>query len=197
MASPEGEIIVVCGFRADGLLRAMELTDDDELKIALATAAGSDLLTELEAKLETTDLELVSKILSIGSHGWFSSAWQRNPLLMGYSGHIDGQVSVVDAGENPTIAESAAVDPGELWVIQSFIGWHNEADSILFYVELWNGSTTRPVGRSPALATNVSLAATVPFVMAAGHKLCCRAWGVDTGKTVNIAWWGMRVDIDQ
>lgn len=118
MPEPKGLLIVPVGFRSDGTLRALELTDDDELKVYINSSTLDDILTELEAKLETADLELVSKILSIGSHGWLDGAWQRNPLQLGYS-DIGGNTVTLAAPSTAGFSITDSVVPaGEIWLLQ-------------------------------------------------------------------------------
>lgn len=119
MAAPKGFLVVPVGFRNDGTLRALELTDDDKLKVQVSSSVLNNLLTELEAKLETADLELVSKILSIGSHGWVGGAWQRNPLQFGFSA-VDGEnFSNVATGTAGVGHNGTPVPAGEIWILQT------------------------------------------------------------------------------
>lgn len=80
----------------DDLRGALDSVDTDELVVnvdesvlptgAATSAAQATLETEVGKSLKTLDLELVSKILSIGIHGWYGAAWGRQPVQFGFSG---------------------------------------------------------------------------------------------------------------
>jgi len=84
---------------------------------AATSAAQATLLTELQAKLETADLELVASILSQGPHGWIGGAWQRNPLAFGYSGEISEDVTDGTLAVGNVNIDISTVPAGEIWVI--------------------------------------------------------------------------------
>lgn len=53
----------------------------------------------------------------MANKGWFNSAWQKDPLRFGYSGLIYESIADTNLGAGTVSVDSAAVSPGEIWVI--------------------------------------------------------------------------------
>lgn len=197
MTEPKGFLVVPIGFRADGTLRALELTDSDELKIALATAAGSDLLTELQAKLETADLELVSKILSSGPHGWVGGAWQRQPIDIGYSASVHRRWGTNDLPAGSSFQDDAAVPAGEIWQITFFtFQYYGTSPTHVDYIMNSSGSDYYlHTQLSPASDSFYALAA--ELTMEEDDYLRLRIVGATLNDNIIGVGLGRRIDIDQ
>lgn len=84
---------------------------------ASTSAAQATALTELQAKLETADLEIVTSIPSVGPHGWIDGAWQRNPLLFGYSGVLYKTTANTSLSLGENSVDTSACASYEFWVI--------------------------------------------------------------------------------
>lgn len=197
MGEPKGYLIVPVGFRADGTLRTLELTDSDELKVALTTATGSDLLTELQAKLETADLELVSKILSIGSHGWLGGAWQRNPFILGYSDIKTEAFSGTSTGEASTNGASTVVPAGELHSVNFSSCYHNDTVNRSITATAYDGSASFEYASWADVPPYTVKVSTTPFVLKPGTLLLFTCWALADTKIIYGRYWSSRIDIDQ
>jgi len=197
MAAPKGFLIVPVGFRSDGTLRALELTDSDELKIALTSAAGSDLLTELQAKLETADLELVSKIVSAGPHGWIGGAWRRNPLLLGYSGVVSEAFTTTASNGGDTDTHSTFVPAGEIHHVNFISFFHNDPSARNLIAYALHAGNTRALAYHANVAIWVIMVFSTPFVLGPGDNIRVRCQSLANTKTVYGYYWATRVDIDQ
>ena len=197
MPEPKGFLVVPVGFRADGTLRALELTDSDELKVALATATGSDLLTELQAKLETADLELVSKILSNGPHGWISGVWQRNPLSFGFSGQVERLWTDTNLSAGANTVDDSAVPAGEIWIItQLSIMYDGTApDDIQFAIRTVAQQIELFEVKDPV--PSIFYDRQGWWILVQGDKLRLSCSGATAGNDLLGRAMGFRVDIDQ
>lgn len=177
MGEPKGLLIVPIGFRADGTLRTLELTDSDELKIAIANAAAG----------------------LVGPHGWYASTWQKNPLLLGYSGRGSTEYIAQSTGDSPTEAIGVVVPAGEIWVVQSMMAYHNDTAARQFSFQIYDDTaeTWREIYISPSLAQNTSISAPHVIVMAPGDRIKAVVWSLTNGRSVLGEAWYMRVDLDQ
>jgi len=115
MGAPKGFLVVPIGFRADGTLRTLELTDNDELKIALATATAG----------------------LVAPHGWYLDDWYKQPLQIGISECYAEQVGEVCTNIVTHKIDTAIVAPGKLHVytIVGLQDYHNACTLATFYVK--------------------------------------------------------------
>jgi len=95
MAVPQGYLIVPVGFNPSGDMRALELDADDALKVALSEAAKG----------------------LVGMHGWIGGAWQKQPIIFGYSGLGGGTLEDASASTTGFSLFSDYVPDGEVWQV--------------------------------------------------------------------------------
>jgi hypothetical protein len=117
MGEPKGFLVLPIGYNPSDDLRSLELDASDNLKVVMGDTSLSAILTELQSKVETSDF--VSGALSAmnGHKGWIGGAWQKNPLLLGYSAIISKALSNLSAAAGTNYLSSTAVPAGEIWVI--------------------------------------------------------------------------------
>lgn len=78
------------------------------------------LITELESKLETADLEIdADKRLSVNLRGWDGAASHKLPMLWGYSDRWVQEASGAASGAGNAVAAATAVSPGYVYVLQA------------------------------------------------------------------------------
>lgn len=197
MPAPKGNLVSVVAYDADGLPRTLLVDADDLLKVALASADWGDLLTELEEKLETADLELVSKILSSGPHGWIGNAWQRNPLPFGYSA-FQGQSKSdlnLSAGSNTLYGDT--VPAGEFWVFTGIAIAYVGASGTSIRIDLSDGTTTYFIYNVMAPVSGVVYNRIGDVIVPPGGRVQWLVFGATAGDDLYGHAVGYRVDIDQ
>lgn len=197
MGDPIGKIVVILGVRADGSLHTLELTDDDILKVALTTATGSDLLTELEAKLETADLELVSKIQSVGPHGWIGSALQKQPMLLGYSDVIRNATNDTNLSAGIVSHASGAVPAGEIWIVTNIAYSYEGTIPGKIRVSILSSTVRYVIAMDRQLETAVFVSHQGYWVMDEGEQIDLRMYDATAGDNIYLDLIAIRVDVDQ
>lgn len=73
MSNPQGEISQIHAINPSGVTRALDCSADDELIVT------SVITSVVEVEQDTPD------DLRVGNHSYISSAWQKQPLILGYS----------------------------------------------------------------------------------------------------------------
>lgn len=99
----------------------IEVTQDTpgDLKATVDIAAAQEIeVTQpTAADLKATVTIPTGQDIEAQQFGWISSAWQKNPLALGYSSPLIKQyVNDAPTGSNPNI-DTDTVPSGELWVI--------------------------------------------------------------------------------
>jgi hypothetical protein len=95
MGEPKGFLVVPIGYNPSDALRTLELDADDNLKVVFAAAAQG----------------------LVGTHGWISGAWQKNPLLFGVSKAIQGRYENFALAAGTTSGVLGTVPADEIWVV--------------------------------------------------------------------------------
>jgi hypothetical protein len=175
MGEPKGLLVVPIGFNPSDDLRSLELDASDNLKVAFAAAAQG----------------------LVGPHGWISGAWQKNPLLLGYSGD-DTQASInLNAVAGINVLALTAVPAGEIWIIQAIAA--KDANNIVGTLTLQcvaNG-TPVPLISKAAPAVNEFVCWTGALVIKAGSFVRAVYTGVILNDDLEIYSHHVRIDIDQ
>lgn len=177
MGEPVGNIVVICGLQSDGTIRAIELTDADAIKAAFASAAQG----------------------LVGNHGYIAGDWQKSPFPLGYSGRKTIAAAAQSDGSSPTIATTAVVPAGELWLLQSVIMWHTDATSrqCVLYGYDAIGEIIRELDTQLTLPVQTTLSAAHPIILAEDEYITAYGYSVADTKYVHVRCWGYRIDIDQ
>lgn len=163
----------------------------------ISGGGGAALLNELKEKLETADLELVAKILSIGAHGWIGGAWQRNPLLLGYSARHTELWNETSVGAGYTEAASTAVPAGEIHTVKFISFYQAGGASRDTYLYAHNGSNYIEMSVNKPLAPYGLIVLHTNFEMMEGDTLRIQCVALANTKVLYGRLWGTRVDIDQ
>lgn len=219
MVAPKGCLVVPIGFRADGTLRTLELTDSDELKVYVASTVLDDVLTALEKlddlqkaliSIDTDKLAVVVDVSVLptgaaisanqgaqGSKGWVGGAWQRQPLSLGFSSRHTETFDGTSTGGASTWVESTPVPAGEIHVVKFINFYHNDPVARDVHLYIWDGSVSFLLEYYPTVSQWVSRINTVSCVMVEGDKIRWKVTGLADTKTATAQYWATRIDIDQ
>ena len=98
MAAPKGKLVTPVAFEPGGYPLALEVDADGYLKVTFTSPAKG----------------------LVGSHGYVGGAWQKNPILLGYSDRLFVNVynDALAAGNNDLDVDP--VPAGWLWVVTHF-----------------------------------------------------------------------------
>ena len=148
-------------------------------------------------KLAVRVRKLETQVMSMGSsYGWINGAWQKNPLLFGYSGEKEIAVSNTSLAAGANDLDSTAVPAGEIWVIthvaMSYVGTaptHIEAKTV--------GASAIMLFRQLAPVTTVVYDRQGWWIMEEGDLLRCTVAGATLNDDLYLWATGFKVDIDQ
>ncbi|NIP56244.1 MAG: hypothetical protein GWN77_09460 [Gammaproteobacteria bacterium] len=129
--------------------------------------------------------------------GWISSAWQKDPLRLGYSGKIDEQVSDTSAAAGNNTLSGTDVPSGEIWVIDtvSAVNVNTDPTKISIYINTTTGNVTLAEGWTPGI--NHFVIALGQFVLHEGDSIDAVFTGCTLNDDIYLRYNGYRVDIDQ
>lgn len=129
--------------------------------------------------------------------GWIKARWQKQPLLIGYSGQIVGTANMVAAAPDPDLLSSGAVPANEIWVIQNISAYHNDPVARIIQLVLVSGGVQYIIDMKTTLTANNTMTYQGALIMDEGDTLLAKFYSVVAPTNLRITWIGMRVDIDQ
>lgn len=123
-----GDLAGICGHDGTDWIKAL-IDAAGHLQIDVVDSGGADLkdvldklteiLTELNSKLETADLDLdASGRLSANAHQYDGSAWRKSNLLFGYNAIWDEDLGGTATGAS-YYDTTSTIPSGEVWVLQA------------------------------------------------------------------------------
>jgi len=177
MGEPKGVIVVPIGFGPSDDLRSLELDSADNLKVAFDAAAQG----------------------LVGPHGWISGAWQKNPVLLGYSGPAVPSIVNLSLPAGTSNQDSTPVPAGEVQVI-SALSVRVVSTSITTLIAIWMalGATVQVVlVRQVPPVSGTFYLLTGQWVMTEGDFFRCSLVGATLNDDLNFSAAGYRVDLDQ
>jgi len=150
MADPAGKLVTPVAFRDAGTIHALEVSDDDYLRVidvalqALLTALGDVATDEIRIRFvdQLADVEVVQQTpsdLMAATHGWDGAAWRKLPLTWGYSDRWVQPVQGAASGAGDASASTTAVAGGYVYVLQALHASHTAAANKSLSVYLHNG----------------------------------------------------------
>lgn len=175
MAEPKGFLVVPVGYNPSDDLRALELDADDALKIAFSAAAKG----------------------LVGGHGWIGGAWQKNPLLLGYSGVVNVAWNSTTLPAGTSNVDAAVVPDGEIWMITTLTGLILSATITAFYIGKVVSGGFYPVQYQATPGNNINYPLVSSLILAPGENLRGRVLGATLNDDLYCSALGYRIDIDQ
>lgn len=200
-----GELAGICGHDGSNWIKAL-IDATGHLQIDVVDSGGADLkdildkladiLTELNAKVETADLDLdASGRLSGNAHHYDGSAWRKSNLLWGYhDSYIESDDTTSD-GSSPTTVALTAVPEGEVWVIAHFSGYHNDAAARDVKYQAVQGSDIILMKHDASLAADTRLMWDGEIVLKEGGYVRALGVSITSGKTVYFQAMGYKMDV--
>jgi len=130
------------------------------------------------------------------SFGFINGAWQKNPILLGYSARIGNKLVIISTGAASTAVCSAVVPAGEIWVISSICSYHTDgvARQTFIYANLVTALPVIEINFSLPLMTSLSMLS--PIILAEGDKICVMCVSLANGRSLTLNYLGYRIDID-
>lgn len=218
MGEPKGPIVLICGINPDGTLRTLEVDADDYLKVTGVGDNFDDMQVSLEALellvgtlhslgVDELDVDVQASVLPTGaatsanqgaqgSKGWIGGAWQRQPMLLGFSDHVYERVDATSTGGASTVAETTDVPAGEIHVVNFISTYHDDPVSRNTVIYVVDAGFQLEIHVEYPLAQYVVSVCNTPFVLAPGDNIWSVVTSLANTKKVYMGYWGTRVDID-
>lgn len=196
MPDPEGKLSTPVAFDASDDPRSLTVDADDNLNVNIDDQAGD---VDVNIAAQDADVEIVQQNpadLLAGIHGYIGGAWQKNPLLLGYSARIVESNDTTSDGTSPTSVLSTPVPAGEIHVVSAVSVLHNDpiARSLAIFAHA-PGEEILQAYRS-GIAVWIPLLITHDLVLSTGDYMIGRATSLANTKIVYLYLWGRRIDID-
>ena len=174
---------------------ALQLIDD------LYNALHSVHLDELDVHIDgqTNDVEIVQQApadLAASLHGYIGGAWQKAPLLWGYSGRWEERIILANAVAGGNILTCTAVAGGEVWVLQAASIVNKNSTSGPNQIYLKSTSTYPVLAMTATIAANTSLPWDGAVVLAEGDVVRGEFGGCTLNDDLHLNVWGYKMDID-
>ena len=207
-------------FAFDGTdYRVVKCDTDGQLLAALATGQTVSVTQSDKAKLlatvdiaanqsikatQTTEGDLRA-IVSLDTdenvqsrgYGWVNSAWQKNPLLFGYSAQIFEEKSNTNSPVTLCTLNGTVVPAGEIWIVNAICASNNDrqATAIRIYAT---------IDGKDLMLTDAAPGAVFRYVMwsgqitlKAGDNVNASIYGTVAGDDCYLRYVANRIDIDQ
>lgn len=194
---------IVLGVTSTGLLVAIRVDANGKVSIGELPAlpVGTNVIGDIGNVGSVTTLPAISlasnQNVQARGYGWIGGAWQKNPILDGYSGDKTQTVSNLDAAAGSNLLEGDAVPAGEYWRVQSVQA--RDVNSICTNIDLT--PLVNSIGlvlhqqASPGAATWVIW--TGEIILSEGDKVRADFSGVTLHDDLYLTYHAVRVDIDQ
>jgi len=130
-------------------------------------------------------------------YGWISGAWQKQPMLLGYSGIVSEEVkdTNLDAGSN--YLEGATVPAGEIWVITLGAMMYSGTSPTRIMLFTRVSGLDVPSINHASPASGDWYMSTFYTVLAEGDRMRARVIDATAGDLFQMRYCGFKVVIDQ
>ncbi len=175
MAEAKGFLVVPVGYRADGTVHALELTDGDFLK--------ADIQSIVE---HAVDLK-----------GYYGGAWGKAPLPFGVSRRVCKHWTSTSTGGGTTSTSGTPIAAGKLFVCQQFVITHNDtaARRIILGVDDVDSGNEFVFFENAAVTNAIYYPMVLNLVMAPGDYFQSYAYSLANTKILNLYAWGYEIDL--
>lgn len=197
MPVPKGNLVAIHAFDSNGFPRTLLVDADDNLLISIDDQTGD---IDVNIAAQDNDVEIVQQNpadMRVGDHGYIAAAWQKQPLQLGFSDTISGQVYDVDAPAGTNSLNSTTVPAGEIWVI-----------NVISIVDLDNAPSLMQIGVTVGGISPYLITVTTPVaglwevwkgsvVLAEGDRIFSNLFAVTLNDSIALRYAGIRIDVDQ
>lgn len=129
--------------------------------------------------------------------GWVGAAWQKNPLLLGYSGDQTEQISDLNADEGTDTLASAAVPAGEIWIVEAVSARNlTKAEIRLLSYVVANGVDVVLQEHTTTIAAEFAVWSGA-VTLSEGDTVNAIFYDCDAGDDLYLQYHARRIDIDQ
>lgn len=149
-------------------------------------------VNELQGRI--SHLERLEAVM--GEYGWIGGAWQKQPLLLGYSGDKT-QNATASASTGTNTLNGDSVPAGEIWIVQAISA--NEATNAPSSLELQvvvNGIAI-PLFTETVFAAGKFSNWSGEVVLSEGDNVRAVYGGSTSGNALSLRYHAVRIDIDQ
>jgi len=128
-------------------------------------------------------------------YGHDGTDWQKLTLLWGYSDVLAQSKTTASDGTSPTTVQSDVVPAGEIWVVTSYLCYHNDTVArqvnTVAYIDAISVNLNIDVAAGKFVA--VPIAGTI--VLKAGDYLLGYGYALVAGKTINLQAAGYKMKV--
>jgi hypothetical protein len=129
--------------------------------------------------------------------GYIGSAWQNDPLRMGYSSDVTEAVSELNAVGGTNVLYGTACPAGEIWNVQAISARNNTRAGTYWEIRAQVNSIWIFLAIDSAPAAGVSVMWSGNITLSQGDRLALVAVGCVAGDDLYLEYHGVTVDIDQ
>jgi len=218
MADPKGNLVTPVAFNPSGYPLALEVDANGYLKVVLTGAPGSDLLTELQQKLEAAQLQLdangalrvilkssditlpvsVAAAASglVGTHGYVNGAWQKNPIPFGYSSAVGEKINNTNLPAGDSYINSSTVPDGKIWILTNISYDYIGTTATLVSLVVYRNSVYINMFATYSPVSNHYYDRQGWWVLIPGERLRLYVFGATAGDKLYLDTIGFAVDIN-
>lgn len=133
----------------------------------------------------------------LANPAWIGAAWQKNPLLLGYSGDKTEQVVDTSASAGTNALNGAVVPAGEIWIVEAIAAKDedNAPTSVVLGVEV--NALVVVLAQALTIAAAEYLTWSGAVTLSAGDKVRAWLYGVTLNDDISFYYHARRIDIDQ
>ena len=177
------------------MITALQLIDD--LRNALH-AIGSDKM-DVFFKGQDVDVEVKQQApadLTAALHGYIGAAWQKLPMLWGYSDRYVERLEDNNAAAGWNWENLTAVPAGEIWVIQAARADNATSQTTATKIELLSDGPTNTLIKDLLPAAGHHTCWQGAVVLKEGDLIRAEFEGCTAGDDLTTSAWGFKMDID-
>ncbi|MBA7572443.1 hypothetical protein ES708_14223 [subsurface metagenome] len=218
MPAPRGPIRIICGIDDDGEIQAYGVDAEGNLCVGIYNAiAGANVASwhSIEGTGDRAALLVAGQMFYFdgtnyrrvqgeaaggvpysGPHGWISGAWQKQPILMGFSARIRGLFTVTAVGAGDYEALTTAVPPGEVHYINFVSAYHDDPVSRSIFAYARGAGMNHGIATWKDSVAGVIQVCDSAFVLGPGDQLRVKIYSMADTKKLTCLFWGRRIDTD-
>lgn len=169
----------------------------------LKTDATKDNLIEqvqdLQERMDQLErFALTEEVMTAENYGWVSSAWQKDPLRLGYSGTVSETLSDTALSSGSNNINGTAVPAGEIHVITNVsCAYLGTVSGVRLLPAVYVNSEVVYIDEHNSITSGQNYQTQGYFVLAPGDYIRLQIEGATATDDGYLKFSGFRVDIDQ